>query len=120
MILFDKDKSLPLYIQVANWIRSRVITGIWPQGHKLPPEVELAEQLQISRGTLRKSMEILRKDKIIEQSHGKGTYVGATIFEQNWAYKLTTTSEELNWKGILQSGRLVYGIPGFWRPLWRS
>lgn len=96
----DKNKSLPLYVQVANWIRSKVITGIWPQGHKLPPEVDLADQLQISRGTLRKALGLLTKDKIIEQSHGKGTFVGATIFEQSWAYKLTTTSEELNWKGI--------------------
>ncbi len=45
-------------------------------------------------------MELLSKDQIIEQTHGKGTYVGATIFEQSWAYKLTTTSEELNWSGI--------------------
>ena len=96
----DKDKSLPLYVQVANWIRSKVITGFWPQGYKLPPEVDLAEQLQISRGTLRKALGLLTKDKIIEQSHGKGTFVGEAIFEQSWAYKLTTTSEELNWIGI--------------------
>jgi DNA-binding GntR family transcriptional regulator len=97
---FDKDKSLPLYIQVANWIRSRVITGLWPKGFKLPRETELAEQLEVSRGTLRKAMALLTKDKIIEQTQGKGTFVGATIFEQSWAYKLTTTSEELNWEGI--------------------
>lgn len=97
---FDKDKSIPLYIQVANWIRSKVITGIWPTGFKLPRETNLAEQLQVSRGTLRKAMELLTKDKIIEQTQGKGTFVGATIFEQSWAYKLTTTSEELNWEGI--------------------
>lgn len=98
--LFDKDKAIPLYIQVANWIRARVITGMWPQGYKLPRETDLADQLQVSRGTLRKALELLTKDKIIEQSHGKGTFIGATIFEQNWAYQLTTTSEELNWEGI--------------------
>ena len=98
--LFHKDNALPLYIQVANWIRAKVITGEWPAGHKLPPEVDLAKELNISRGTLRKAMSILIENQIIDQTQGKGTFVGSAILEQDWAYKLTTTSEELNWKGI--------------------
>ncbi|MBS3751380.1 MAG: GntR family transcriptional regulator, partial [Anaerolineales bacterium] len=98
--LFNKKNSLPLYIQVANWIRAKVVTGEWPEGYKLPPEVDLAKDLQISRGTLRHALSILIENHIIEQTHGKGTFVGSAILEQNWAYKLTTTSEELNWMGI--------------------
>ena len=82
---FEKDTSIPLYVQVANWIRAKVVTGEWPEGFKLPSEIDLAKDLNISRGTLRKAMELLSKDQIIEQTHGKGTYVGATIFEQSWA-----------------------------------
>ncbi len=98
--LFHKENALPLYIQVANWIRAKVITGEWPAGHKLPPEVDLARELNISRGTLRQALSILIENQIIEQTQGKGTFVGSAILEQDWAYKLTTTSEELNWKGI--------------------
>jgi DNA-binding GntR family transcriptional regulator len=98
--LFNKGNPLPLYIQVANWIRAKIVTGEWPAGYKLASEIDLAGKLNISRGTLRKAITILIEDKIIEQAHGKGTYVGSTILEQDWAYKLTTTSEELNWKGI--------------------
>ncbi len=98
--LFNKQGSMPLYIQVANWIKAKIITGEWPAGYKLAPEIDLAAKLKISRGTLRKAISILIEDQIIQQSHGKGTYVGSAILEQNWAYKLTTTSEELNWQGI--------------------
>jgi DNA-binding GntR family transcriptional regulator len=100
MTLFDKNTSLPLYIQLANGIRVRVITGEWPAGYKLPAEIDLAKKLEVSRGTLRKAIEVLSAEKVIEQFQGKGTFVLATVFEQNWAYKLTSTSEELNWKGI--------------------
>jgi len=99
-ILFDKDSSIPLYSQVENWMRSRIITGEWPPGYKLPPEVELAEKLNISRGTLRQAISNLVSEKMIEQSQGKGTFVGKSIFEQSWAYKLVSTYEELNWQGI--------------------
>jgi DNA-binding GntR family transcriptional regulator len=98
--LFNKKDTLPIYIQVANWIKAKVVTGEWPEGFKLPPEVDLAKQLQISRGTLRQAMAILIENQIIKQVHGKGTFVGSVVFEQDWAYKLTTTSEELNWQGI--------------------
>lgn len=98
--IFNENNTMPLYVQVANWLRAKVITGEWPQGHKLQPEIDLAEDLGVSRGTLRKALSILIENHIIEQVHGKGTFVGSAIFEQNWAYKLTTTSEELGWKGI--------------------
>jgi len=97
---FDKNSSLPLYIQVANWMRSRIITGEWPLGYKLMPEVDMAQKLKISRGTLRQSIALLISEKMIDQVQGKGTFVARAIFEQNWAYKLVSTFEELNWQGI--------------------
>lgn len=100
MAYFDRNKSLPLYAQVADWVRARVITGEWSEGYKLPPEVDLAKELGISRGTLRRAMELLIKDQVIVQTQGKGTFVGSTVLEQSWAYKLTTTSEELGSQNI--------------------
>lgn len=98
--LFDKGSSLPLYVQVANWMRSRIITGEWAPGYKLLPEVDLAEKLDVSRGTLRQAISLLIDEKMIEQSQGKGTFVGKAVYEQNWAYKLVSTFEELNGMGI--------------------
>jgi DNA-binding GntR family transcriptional regulator len=97
---FDKASSLPLYIQVANWMRSRIITGEWTLGYKLMPEVDQAQKLNISRGTLRQAISLLISEKMIDQVQGKGTFVARAIFEQNWAYKLVSTFEELNWQGI--------------------
>ncbi len=99
MDLFDKNKSLPIYVQAAQWIREKVTSGEWPRGYKLAPEIELAKELQISRGTLRKAMELLIKEKTINQVHGKGTFVSTTKPEQSWSYRLTTNSEELMLQG---------------------
>jgi DNA-binding GntR family transcriptional regulator len=99
-VKFQRNSSQPLYVQVANWMQGRIITGEWPSGYKLPPEVELAGRFGISRGTLRQAISLLIARRMIEQAQGKGTFVGKAVFEQNWAYKLVSTSEELNWLGI--------------------
>ena len=97
---FDCNISQPLYVQVANWLQGHIITGDWPSGYKLPPEVDLAEHLAISRGTLRQAISLLVSKGMIEQTQGKGTFVGRAVLDQNWAYKLVSTSEELNGLGI--------------------
>lgn len=59
--LFNKKNTLPLYIQVANWIRAKIVTGEWPAGYKLESEIDLAANLKISRGTLRKAINIFNQ-----------------------------------------------------------
>lgn len=44
-------------------------------GDKLPNEIELAEELGVSRSTLREAIKILTTNKILEIRRGKGTFV---------------------------------------------
>src|SRR5699024_9013744 len=44
-------------------------------GDKLPNEIELSEELDISRTTLREAIRILVTNSILEIRRGKGTYV---------------------------------------------
>jgi DNA-binding GntR family transcriptional regulator/mannitol/fructose-specific phosphotransferase system IIA component (Ntr-type) len=99
-IRIQKNGSTPIYIQIANGISSKIISGEWPPNYKLPAEVEFAKKLGVSRGSLRKAIQLLVGKNLLEQVHGKGTFVKSTIMEQMWAFKLTSTAEELTWKGI--------------------
>lgn len=51
-------------------------------GDKLPNENELAEELGVSRSTLREAIRILAAGNIVEIQRGKGTFVTKTAFEQ--------------------------------------
>ena len=64
-------KFQSLYLQ----LRDDIQRGEYPAGSKLPSESEFCAQLKISRGTLRKALELLAEDGLIHSVHGKGVYV---------------------------------------------
>ncbi|MBI3452729.1 MAG: FadR family transcriptional regulator [Rhodospirillales bacterium] len=56
-------------------LRQLIDTGIG-RGSRLPPERELAQRLEISRGTLRRALETLEAEGVIWRHVGQGTFVG--------------------------------------------
>ncbi|MEM5583816.1 MULTISPECIES: GntR family transcriptional regulator [unclassified Roseibium] len=71
----DDAKSTPRYIQLANWIRHLISDSYWVGGDALPPERELALTTGLSRITIRKALELLSKEGLLQQRQGSGTYV---------------------------------------------
>ncbi|WP_180898941.1 GntR family transcriptional regulator [Martelella soudanensis] len=71
----DPLRPEPIYLQLADIFRRRIMSGLWPALHKLPAEPELAQQLKVSRGTLRSAIALLVQDGLMAQVHGKGTFV---------------------------------------------
>jgi len=61
-----------VYEQVAARLRQRIRLGLLPPGHRLPPERTLAEQLGVSRVTLRDALGILQGEGLIERRRGAG------------------------------------------------
>jgi GntR family transcriptional repressor for pyruvate dehydrogenase complex len=63
--------SQQVVAEICRLIRQHVYTA----GDRLPPERELAEQLQVSRPTLREALRVLEMTGIVESRHGGGTFV---------------------------------------------
>lgn len=63
------------YAALAGALRERVIAGEWPSGTPLPAETRLAEEHGVALGTLRRALELLVEQGLIERLHGKGTFV---------------------------------------------
>lgn len=61
-----------VYEQVAQRLRQRIRLGLLPPGERLPPERSLAEQLGVSRVTLRDALGILQGEGLIERRRGAG------------------------------------------------
>ena len=57
-------------------LRSWLSTGTHRAGDRLPPELELAAMLGVSRGTLRTALDRLEEAGEITRRQGSGTYVG--------------------------------------------
>lgn len=71
----NADSNKPLYLQVEAAIRNAILTKKYTPGEKLPTEVELSELYQVSKITIRKAMEKLSNDGLVQRVQGKGTFV---------------------------------------------
>jgi len=108
----DAELPLPLHAQVTNNIRARITSGAWQAHYRMQPEPELAAALQISRGTLRRSISTLVADGLLVRIRGRGTFVTSTILEPAIAQKLTTLSEDfaaqkVKWRTETLEGAIV-------------
>ena len=61
--------------QAIESIRAMIVDGRLEPGDRLPPEQELADQLGLSRGSLREAVRALAQIKVLDVRRGDGTYV---------------------------------------------
>lgn len=71
----DRPGFRPLYQQVRDLLVARIASGVWRPAEALPSEQTLAVQLGVSQGTVRKALDSLASDNLVERRQGKGTYV---------------------------------------------
>jgi GntR family transcriptional regulator len=67
--------NTPLYLQICDVLARRIASGEWPARAAIPAEVELARELGVSAGTLRKALELLENDGLVTRRRGRGTFV---------------------------------------------
>lgn len=65
----------PLYQQVREVFVRRIADRVWPPGEALPSEQALAVELGVSQGTVRKALDSLAAENLVERRQGKGTYI---------------------------------------------
>ena len=84
LTLVSAQPGLSRYAALAAALRARVVAGEWPPGSALPAEQMLAAEHGVALGTLRRALELMAEQGLIERIHGRGTFVrsgmtGATM-----------------------------------------
>ena len=65
----------PLYKQVYDLLTTRLVEGYWKPSQLLPSEMVLAKELGVSQGTVRKALNQMVAEKMLQRQQGKGTFV---------------------------------------------
>jgi len=69
------SNALPLYVQISELLIRDIAAGRLLDGERLPPERDMAEELGISIGTLRKALADLTEKGLLERIQGSGNYI---------------------------------------------
>ena len=78
-IHLDRTLTTPLYKQLTENIRQRVLAGIFKPNQRLPSSRSLAKSLNVSRSTVTQSYEQLESEGYLETRQGSGTYLCSKI-----------------------------------------
>ena len=65
----------PLYAQIKQILRSRVLDGTYQPHQQMPSESEMMAAFDVSRITVRQALSDLQNEGLIFCLHGKGTFV---------------------------------------------
>jgi len=76
---------VPLYTQIKELLRNRILDGTYQAHQQMPSESELTRSFDVSRITVRQALGDLQKEGLIFKIHGKGTYVSQPKAFQNLA-----------------------------------
>ena len=100
----------PLYLQVRDLLVARIVAGEWKPGGTLPNEVDLARELSVSPGTVRRALEEMESERLIYRRQGRGTFVADHTSEE-LAIRFTNirTSKGVRFAGDVAHAELSAG-----------
>jgi GntR family transcriptional regulator len=94
------------YQQIADELRARLGSGELRAGQLLPSEFELSHDYSASRVTVRRALEMLRDEGLVDSRQGFGWFVAADPVRQSLG-RLGTIESQLSAEGIHSERRVI-------------
>ncbi|MFD1341256.1 GntR family transcriptional regulator [Litorisediminicola beolgyonensis] len=74
------DTRLPAYARLRDTLTGRISQGEWTPDAPIPSEARLAREFGVSVGTVRKAVDGLVEEGLLERRQGSGTFLRAPSF----------------------------------------
>lgn len=69
------NENLPIYIQIMNIIKRKIIKGELKGGNKLPSVRDLSTELKVNPNTIQRAYQELERENLVYTQRGMGTFV---------------------------------------------
>ena len=88
----DFDASIPIYLQIMEQIRERVVSGLWSVGERIAPVRDLAAQFSVNPNTMQRALAELEREGLLKSERTTGRFVttDTVLVEQ---YRQTLVAE---------------------------
>ncbi|WP_282077446.1 GntR family transcriptional regulator [Epibacterium ulvae] len=75
------DERLPAYVRLRDTLAAQIARDVWTAEHPIPSEAALAREFGVSVGTVRKGVDGLVQEGVLDRRQGSGTFVRAPSFD---------------------------------------
>ena len=100
-VTIDNRGQEPIYRQISSQIAALIKAGRLTPGQQLPPERELALQLKVARGTIKKAYDALARQNYIVAARGRGSLVALAVDAEKDSSRFTS---------VIRAGQNVDGV----------
>lgn len=97
----------PKYLEIQNLLLQRIKNGDYQEGQLIPKEVDLAEQLNVSRPTVRHAIRNLVQAGYLERRKKRGTIVTQTKIKQQFTHVIESYNTEIQNNGLIAKTQVL-------------
>ena len=69
------DNNLPIYTQIVDYLKGKIVSGEIKEGEKLPSVRDIAKTLKVNPNTVQRSYQVLELEDIVASQRGRGSFV---------------------------------------------
>ncbi len=103
------NRPKPISEQVLSIIRKRIYDGHYKHDKRMPSENELAQELGVSRSTIRIALTTLETEMMITRRQGDGTYINERLLNTtNNLGKILDFNRHIEASGYIPSVKAIY------------
>lgn len=73
--ILNPNSTKPIYVQIADWIESEILSGHFQANEKVYSQYQLAEMYTINPATAAKGLNLLVEEEILYKKRGLGMFV---------------------------------------------
>lgn len=74
-LFLNTDSTKPIYVQIAEWLETEILSGNIVADGKVYSQYQLAEMLNINPATAAKGLNLLAEENIVYKKRGLGMFV---------------------------------------------
>ncbi|MDY5482655.1 MAG: phosphonate metabolism transcriptional regulator PhnF [Clostridium sp.] len=102
----NPNSIIPLYAQIVDRLKRDIENGVFNATGRIPTEAELAAQYQVSRITVRRAVDDLVSQGLVEKKQGKGTFICRQKFAKD-IKNLQSFSEMCRHMNMIPGGQML-------------
>jgi GntR family transcriptional regulator len=97
---------IPRYYQLKEILEKRIQSGEFQSGDQFPTDEQLCQEYNLSRGTVRRAVEMLIDAGLLRREQGRGTFLNSPQLSPVF-FRLANFDEEMKARGWQPSTKLI-------------